>query len=579
MAQSLSNLAVGAKVKFGKYSVDGETAQDLVWIIVAKSHSCTPAYPTNSITLLTEKIIDLRCFDAEEPNNSNSGRKSYGNNRYSLSNLDQWLNKDAAASTWYSAAHSADQSPNTSEYCGGYNTQYSARPGFLNAFSAEEKNAIQSTTIRVVKPSIDGGSYEDISRKIFLPSVTEVGFDNETYAEGKLWAYFNNNARCCALTTQCYNNTQSSSKPSSVTSNWYWFLRTPNRDDAYRVAAVDTHDNYNTIVFVNNGFRGVRPALNLLSSLSVSDTTDSDGCYTVVWNRAPSAPTTLNVPTTVYGGKSNTISWSSVVDPDGDKVTYVLECAYNGGGFSQLYSGTARTYNHFVTSGKTSIRYRVKAIDSKGASSAYTTSTSKTIVNNKAPVISDSDRNLGILTDEYTVTYVVTDADSDTVTVVERIDNVQLRSYVVTLGVPNDFELTGETWLKQSNGTHTITITATDTFGNSTVRTYTFTKNVTSFTIRNTTPLESDTMPTRITLTVNRDIPTEADFLVEVCNNGYDSSPTWEDCTSSVTGGLVHVFENIKKTANKWGVVIKVTVNRNGGEGACYVNSIGGNFE
>lgn len=577
MAQSLSNLAVGAKVKFGKHSINGEAAQDLAWIIVAKSHSCTPTYPTNSITLLTEKIIDLRCFDASEPNNSDSNRIENGNNRYSVSNIDQWLNKDDEANAWYSPAHSTDQSP-TSEYV-SYDTQYASRPGFLNAFSKEEKNAIQNTTIRVVKPTVDGGSYENIVRKIFLPSKTEINgnFENNI-AEGTQWAYFKNgNNLACKISDQVYE--YSSRQPSSPDSFYPWWLRTPQYNYSHYARYVRTDGLGTPGEIPRNGSYGVRPALNLLSSLSVSDTTDSDGCYTVVWNRAPSAPTTLNVPTTVYGGKSNTISWSSVVDPDGDKVTYVLECAYNSGSFSQLYSGTACTYNHFVTFGKTSIRYRVKAIDSKGASSAYTTSTSKTIVNNKAPVISDSDRNLGILTDEYTVTYVVTDADSDTVTVVERIDNVQLRSYVVTLGVPNDFELTGETWLKQSNGTHTITITATDTFGNSTVRTYTFTKNVTSFTIRNTTPLESDTMPTRITLTVNRDIPTEADFLVEVCNNGYDSSPTWEDCTSSVTGGLVHVFENIKKTANKWGVVIKVTVNRNGGEGACYVNSIGGNFE
>ena len=46
--------------------------------------------------------------------------------------------------------------------------------------------------------------------------------------------------------------------------------------------------------------------------------------------------------------------------------------------------------------------------------------------------------------------------------------------------------------------------------------------------------------------------------------------------------GLVHVF-NPEHTSNpgadKWGMIVKVTVERNGTTGACYVSAIGGNFE
>ena len=62
MSQALSNLAIGSKVKFGSYSVNGETAQPIVWTIVAKNHT---GYPDNSVTLHTSNIIDLRCFDAK----------------------------------------------------------------------------------------------------------------------------------------------------------------------------------------------------------------------------------------------------------------------------------------------------------------------------------------------------------------------------------------------------------------------------------------------------------------------------------------------------------------------------------
>jgi hypothetical protein len=129
VAQLLSNLPVGAKVKFGRYQVESETAQEIIWTIVAKNH---PGYPANAITLHAEKIIDLRCFDAREPNNTNIDRKNYGNNRYSVSNIDQWLNKDSAAGAWYVGQHTYDQAPNAANV--NYNTPYDTRPGFLNHF-------------------------------------------------------------------------------------------------------------------------------------------------------------------------------------------------------------------------------------------------------------------------------------------------------------------------------------------------------------------------------------------------------------------------------------------------------------
>ena len=294
MPQALSNLAVGAKVKFGKYQVNTEDAQPIVWTVVAKNHQCTPAYPTNAITLHAAEILDLRCFDAKEPSNSNSDRQNYGNNRYSISNLDQWLNKDAAGGAWYSAAHSTDQSPNSSSVVYA-NTQYASRPGFLNGFTDDEKAAILSTTIRVVKPIVDGGSYEDIARKVFLPSTTEVGLDNENnIPEGTAWGYYTSDtARIGYVTQQCFSNTPSSSKPSSKTTAWYWWLRTTACSYARYARYVHSYGslNYSGACL---GDYGVRPALNLSSSLLVSDSTDVDGCYTFVWTNPTDYTFTLN---------------------------------------------------------------------------------------------------------------------------------------------------------------------------------------------------------------------------------------------------------------------------------------------
>jgi hypothetical protein len=322
---------------------------------------------------------------------------------------------------------------------------------------------------------------------------------------------------------------------------------------------------------------GVRPALNLSNTILVSDTIDSDGCYTFVWNTTPLQPTVLTVPA-IYGGKSNTISWSSATDPDGDTLTYQLECSINGGTYTQVYSGSSTSYAHLVPFGTTSVAYRVKATDPSGESSAYTTSSTINVINNNAPVISGNDANLGVKSEGFTGTYTITDANNNSVTVTEAIDGVQIRSLVATLGQAITYGVTENTWLALPNGSHTFTIRATDGIDTS-VRTYTFTKLVDSFTIRNSTPWVSDTMPTRIMLVVTRNIPSAATFKVEVCNNGYDATPTWEDATDAVQSGLVHVFTNKTKTATQWGMKFRVTVERNGAIGACYVSAIGGNFE
>ena len=62
-----------------------------------------------------------------------------------------------------------------------------------------------------------------------------------------------------------------------------------------------------------------------------------------------------------------------------------------------------------ITYGWTSVQYRVKAYDAAGAESAYTTSVTRTVTNNRPPVISGTDSALGSFSTaapsyEYTVT-------------------------------------------------------------------------------------------------------------------------------------------------------------------------------
>lgn len=470
MAQLLSNLPIGAKIKLGKHQINKETALPIIWVVADKNHS---GYPSNSVTLITEKVIDMRAYDAQEWNSNNELFVSYGNIDYALSNINQWLNSESGASAWYTKQHTDDNAPNNSSTI--YGTEYYDRPGFLYNFTVAERQSLLPTTLANQRNLATLGS---LVAKVFLPSAWEtIGTFSVSDGSTKL-KYFESYSPQAFPTQQLVTNTLADSdrKPTSISEYWaYWTRNTYMSDIACvgKTSAVSSSSAY-------KGNVGVRPCVNLTYNTKMSDTVDSDGCYTIL---------------------TNTI-----------------------------------------------------------------------------PTISGSNSNLGTKSSTFSQTYSVADADSDPVTVTEYIDNVVVRSYVATLGATNTASITGETWLKLANGIHTIKIVATDGFSEAT-RTYTFTKSVNKLVVQRAVPIESSTQPKSIRVTVVKNIPGEAIFKVEACNNGYDTSPTWEDITDRVISGRIYDFTNTTKTASKWGVNIRVTVDRNGAEGACYITEIGGNWE
>ena len=567
MAQSIQNLPIGAKIKFGKHSINNETPQSIIWLIADKNHS---GFPEKAITLITEKIIDMRSYDTVETNGV-FPHTSYGNPYYHLSTIDQWLNKAYGDGEWFTPSHLADEKPTSSNTQNG--TQYGDRSGFLHYFTSDEIGAILLSNI----VDITG---DTITRRVFLPSLKEIIGSNAVFGSSSpdsQFALFSNGyTTTTQITQQCSTYSLSTPKP-NTTSNWSYLTRSYNTNADIYIASTTTGQYSNTQPRV--GYHGIRPCVNLNGYYLVSDTTDSDGCYTLVYNSAPPQPNSLTVQQPIGANKTTYISWGAVLDPNGDTVTYDLECAYDEGSYRTIYVGTDTHYYHTVGE-YSNVRYRVKAFDTYMAESSYLTSSLYTIEGNNAPVISGSDENLGTKTESFSVSYSITDADYDEITVVESIDGVQLRSFVTELDKINYIDIHSTTWLKLSNGVHTITITATDGFATS-KRTYTFIKNVDSLYIV-TSPDSTTTQnkPTRVILTINRSIPVGATFKVEVCNNGWDGSNIkWEDCTSAVLSGLVYVFKNTTKTADAWSVCIKITVSRNGSDGACYISSIGGNFE
>ena len=201
---------------------------------------------------------------------------------------------------------------------------------------------------------------------------------------------------------------------------------------------------------------------------------------------------------------------------------------------------------------------------------------------NTAPTISGSyatDTNLGTKTAGFNLTYTVADADGDTVTVKEYLDNVLQRTYTATLGATNTFQcVTVANFQTVLNGAHTLKVVANDGKADSAAYTITFTKKVTKATITLASALPADDIIQVMVMTLTSSIPADANLKVLVTNNANDSSPVWEDATADIKSGVNHVFTN-KTAANGFAFNFKLSVERGASDTGGYISNIGGAFE
>lgn len=248
---------------------------------------------------------------------------------------------------------------------------------FLNLFDDDIKNAIKQVKIPYQNGTGSGGSVASgsngLSCKIFLLSGYEVGFstsDNSYFPrDGAKLSYFSSG------TSSSANNKRIAKLNGSAT---YWWLRSPRTNVTDYVWYVFSDGSYDGWHYSSS--IGVRPALVLDSSLSVSD----DG--SVQTNQPPTVPPSINVPENISGGSSITISWGASTDPDGNFEGYIVERSDNGGSsWSQIYQGNATSTQNTVAYGTQSVMYRVKAYDSNGEQSGYRTSAQIEVINNTAP--------------------------------------------------------------------------------------------------------------------------------------------------------------------------------------------------
>lgn len=251
---------------------------------------------------------------------------------------------------------------------------------------------------------------------------------------------------------------------------------------------------------------------------------------------------------------------------------------------SEYYSSNTVYAQYIGTDGSQNRRnptssYGVRPVLVLDSTLAYVTDDGE-VVANTPPEITGTDGDIGTFGETSpTYAYTVTDPQGGTVSVTEALDGETLRTYTVTLGQQNTLTIPAATYLTTLNGTHTLTITATDSVGASTVRTLTFTKNVTSCAFTQTTAFTVDDMPTRCVVNIQGAFPEGSVLTVQICNNGNDASPTWETITQQALLGQKYFFQNETKTAANWGVKVQASLSRGTAEGDCYISSIGGVFQ
>lgn len=314
--------------------------------------------------------------------------------------------------------------------------------------------------------------------------------------------------------------------------------------------------------------------------------TSTDWVYgsqlTVVNNSAPGAPGSITVPVSPRGGGETTITWTAATDVDGNLSGYQLERQLNGGAWSQVYTGSARSFVDVIPKGTATAAYRVRAYDADGEYGAYTTSATRTVVNNNPPVItSPLSGDLGTKESGFTVPYTVTDAEGGVVTVTEQVGSLVKRSYAVTLGEEQTFHVEDEGdhfFLQILNGPQTVRITAADEGGLSSVLELTFTKAVYAMSVTLAEPLTVADAITVAIMSVLGSIPADAAYTLLATNNARDAAPVWQDVLADVKAGRNIVFANTVQS-NGPAFNFKLAARRAEGGSGGYVQSLQGGFQ
>lgn len=579
MAKLLKNLPIGAKVKDCLTKYNG---RPILFTIMEHNHA---GDPNNSTALITSNIITLKCFDDYEPENSNLERKKYGNNRYLYSNIKQWLNSDKAAGKWYVAQHSADSGPNSINlgvYGRGNVNKYEEEAGFLTNFSEKMKAELLDVTKIVLKNNItDGGGYENVTQKVFLLSMEEVGitFKGKSSKEGSIYEFFAENRYNAQAEVTKEVMDKLTYKEENLEGNnkrWYWWLRTPDERKAEDVSCVSPL-GYHSKEHACSGRWGIRPACVVSSSILVSDTADTDGAYTIIWNEPPA----INTDSDNLGDKNAPFNLQyKITDANNEKVTAKVTLDEE---VVQTLDNVVLGYEYKVSISSTKINslsvgshtFTIWAKDSYGNESTKTVTFNKV---NSSIAISGVDSNVGNKWQPFNVTYQVNDSEFKSITITEYIDDEAVRTIEEAPQSENiAFDLSSFDTLENEK-THKLTIKAVNSDGAESYRYIEFVKlyKELKFEIK---AVENDAPAKKIMVNLDYDKTGEPEVMVEVTNCAYNAKVVWEDATEAFKNREVYHFTNEVFDDKRYGVSVRITVMKNSSTERVYVFAIGYNFD
>lgn len=90
--------------------------------------------------------------------------------------------------------------------------------------------------------------------------------------------------------------------------------------------------------------------------------------------------------------------------------------------------------------------------------------------------------------------------------------------------------------------------------------------------------MEADAAITACALSIEGEIPDDANLTIEVTNNANDTSPVWEDCTTAVKQNRNHVFTNAT-ASNGFAFNFRIEVSRGASGAGGYITSVQGGFQ
>lgn len=255
LVYATSNIEVGDYIEFGTYE-----SEELVWQVIG--------FDLNGNAILwSNYVIELLAYDAAESGISGSGLSSsdkYGSNRFSDSNIKEWLNSDSTY-VQYSTTRPSEEAIVSFESFDDDSAQgsYDRKAGFLSGFSQLEKEQLvnRDYMTKYVSNNIDNNFTYSIGRL------------EEAYRNLAIGNSLSDDSRVFLLSMQeliewpVKNGIELTKSLQGDDHSQYYWLRTPDGKNFKTVMSIDHAGN----VFktdANYAQTGVVPAISINTSLT-----------------------------------------------------------------------------------------------------------------------------------------------------------------------------------------------------------------------------------------------------------------------------------------------------------------------